>query len=63
MAVGLEAPLEEELRLVLLRGDQPDDVLAQAGGDRLGLDVSDEAGLVFLVGKFFDGRHLGCPFL
>ena len=35
-AIRLQAPLEQPLRLVLLLRDQPDDVLAEPLGDRLG---------------------------
>ena len=51
MAVRLEAPLEEPLGLVLLAGDEPDDVLGEAGGDGLRLDVRDEAVLVLALGQ------------
>ena len=53
--IRLQAPLEQPLRLLLLRGDQPDDVLVEALRDRLGLDVGVEAVLVFAGGELFDG--------
>ena len=46
VAVRLEAPLEQPVRLVLLGRDQPDDVLVQPPGGDVGLDVGDEAVLV-----------------
>src|SRR2546425_7188184 len=48
VAVRLEAPVEHPFRLALLRRDEPDDVLAQARGNDLGLDVGDEPELVGL---------------
>ena len=55
VAKGLQSPLGEPRRLVLLGGDEADGVLAQARRDGVGLDVRDEA--VFVVGrdKLFDG--------
>jgi len=58
VAVGLQPPLEQPLGLALLLGDQADDVLAQAGRDRLGLDVGDEAGLVLPIGQLEDRAML-----
>ena len=55
MAVGLEAPFQQPFGLVLLGGNQADDVFAQAAGNGIGFDVGDEAPLIFLVGKCFDG--------
>ncbi len=54
--VGLEAPLEQPRRLLLLLGDEPDDVLAQPLGGYIRLDVGDEAVLVFPVDQGLDGR-------
>ena len=54
MPVGLEAPFQQPLRLVLLGGNQADDVLAQAAGDGFGLDVADESPLIFLIRKSFN---------
>ncbi|MNL40442.1 hypothetical protein D3C87_1627880 [compost metagenome] len=49
VAVRLEAELEQPFGLVLLGRDGPDDVLAQPLGQRVGLDLGDEAVLVGLV--------------
>ena len=51
----LEPPFRQERRLLLLRGDEADDVLVQARRDRLGLDVGDEPGLVVAAGQLGDG--------
>ena len=41
MPIRLQAPLEQPLRLALLRGDQPDDVFAEArGSSRLSTSVT-----------------------
>ena len=53
--VGLEAPFQQPLRLVLLGRNQADDVLVQAAGDGIGFDVGDEPPLIFLIRKGFDG--------
>ena len=58
-AIRLQAPLEQPLRLVLLLRDQPDDVLVEPLGDRLGFDVGEEAVFVLACGEFFDGFS-GC---
>src|SRR5919202_25657 len=42
-AERLEAPLEQPRRLVLLRGDEADRLLAQPRRDGVGLDLGDEA--------------------
>ncbi len=52
--VGLEAPLEQPLGLFLLGRDQPDHILAQAFGNRVGLDVGHKAVFVVLIGELFD---------
>src|SRR5665811_641319 len=39
VAVGLEAPFEEPCGLVLLGGNQADDIFAQAAGNGIGFDV------------------------
>ena len=49
--VGLEPPFEQPLGLTLLAGDEAHDVLREAGRDALGIDVGDEAVLVFLLGE------------
>ncbi len=54
--VGLEPPLQQPLRLALFRGDQADDVLAQARRRDIGLDVGDPAVLVLLVDQRLDLR-------
>src|SRR5438093_13510598 len=59
VAVRLEAPVEHPFRLALLRRDEPDDVLAQARGNDLGLDVGDEPVLVGLQDLRFDARTHG----
>ena len=46
VAVRLQPPLEQPVRLALLGGDEADDVLVQPGRHRLRLDVGDEAVLV-----------------
>src|ERR1019366_8101573 len=51
VAVGLEEPGG----LVLFGGNQADDIFAKAAGNGIGFDVGDEAPLIFLVGKCFDG--------
>jgi len=53
--VGLQAPLEQPLRLVLLGGNQPDDVFAQTTGDGVGFDIGNETPLILLIRKGFDG--------
>ena len=55
----LQPPLEQPLRLVLLGGDEPDGILAQARLERLALDVGDEAVLVVACDKFIDGVRVG----
>src|SRR6266705_1124277 len=68
VAVGVEPPLEHPLRLALLRRDETDDVLAQAGRHDVGFDVGDEPVRVRLQNLGFDaaahahscdGRGLG----
>jgi hypothetical protein len=49
-----QAPLEEPVRLVLLGRDQPDDVLAQALGNGVGVEVGGKAVLVLLAGELPD---------
>src|SRR3989442_6209732 len=51
---GGEPPLEHPGRLTLLLGDQPDDVIGEARGDGLRLDIRDEAVLVRLEHLGFD---------
>jgi len=64
-AIPLQPPLEEPLGLLLLGGDQPDDVLVQAGRNLFGFDVGDKPVLVFACCEFFNcfsaGRHI-CRF-
>ena len=43
------------IRLVLFGGNQAYDVLAQATGDGVGFDIGDEAPLILLIRKCFDG--------
>ena len=54
-AERLQPPLEQPLGLVLLGGNQPDDVFVQPFRDFFGLDVGDEPVLVFACGEFFNG--------
>ena len=54
VTVGLQAPLEQPLRLLLLGGNQADDVFTQAAGDGIGFDVGDEPPLIFLIRKGLD---------
>ena len=54
-AERLEPPLEHPLRLFLLLRDQPDDVLVQPFWNGVGIDVGDEAVLVFAGRELFDG--------
>src|SRR2546425_12399460 len=62
VSVPLEAPVEHPFRLALLRRDEPDDVLAQARGNDLGLDVGDEPVLVGLQDLRFNARtHAHSP--
>jgi hypothetical protein len=49
--VGPKPPLQHELGLALLGRDQADDVLAEPGRQRVGLDVADEAPPVLPVGQ------------
>ncbi len=51
---GLEAPLQHPVRLLFLRGDEPDDVFVEAEGSVVGFDVGDEAVLVLLPGDFLN---------
>ena len=46
VAVGLEPPLEHPLGLALLRGDEADDLFAEALRDRVGVRLGDEPVLV-----------------
>ncbi len=52
MAIGLQPPLQHEVGLVLLGGDEADDVFIQALGRAVFVDVGDEAPLVFLLRQF-----------
>src|SRR2546425_6165156 len=54
VVVGPQPPVEHPLRLALLGGDQPDDVLVQTGWNDIGLDVGDEPVLVRLQYLRFD---------
>src|SRR5207237_9830972 len=56
VAERLQSPVEEPLRLLLLRRDEADDVFVEAGRSDVRLDVGDEAVLVLLAGDLFDGR-------
>src|SRR5262249_49613651 len=64
MPVALQPPLEQEVRLILLPRDKPDDFLVQPFGGRLGLDGSNETVLVLALGDFLDsgvGGHTAPP--
>jgi hypothetical protein len=54
VAIGLEPPLEHELRLPLLLRDRTDDPLVQAARHRFGLDVGDEAVLVVSLSQILN---------
>src|ERR1019366_9940020 len=54
VAVRARAPFEQPLRLVLLGGDQRDDVLAQPRGNNIGVEIGDEAVLVLAARQLGD---------
>ena len=54
LAIGLEPPLEHPVRFVLLLRDEADDVLVQALGGLVHLDIGLEAVFVFFA-KLLDG--------
>ncbi len=58
VAVRAQTPFQHELRLVLLRGDQPDHVLAQPLRNTVFLNVGDKAPLVFLTRQLVDDIHI-----
>src|SRR4051812_26052809 len=58
MAKRLQSPIEKKLRLILLFGNQPDDVLIQSRRRGVGLHIRDKPVLVLLLDKAFDG--FGC---
>src|SRR5690606_13786880 len=62
-----QAPVEHELRLVLLRRDEADGLFIKAGRQRVRLDVGDEAMLVAARehgGKLWIGAHrMSCRFV
>ena len=43
VAVRLQAPFDEEFGLALLARDEPDDILVEAGGHGVGLEIGDES--------------------
>ena len=57
--VGLQSPLEQPVRLLLLLGDRSDGLLAQPTRDLVGFDIAHEAVLVLLRGELLD-RLRGC---
>ena len=60
VAKGLQPPLQQPLGLALLARDEGDDLLVEAGGERVLLDVRDEAPLVVAPGEVLDlGIELG----
>ena len=54
VAVRAQAPFEQPVWLVLLGGDQSDDVLAQPRGDDVGIEIGDEAVLVLAARELGD---------
>jgi hypothetical protein len=59
VAIGLQPPGQHELRLLLLLGDEANDVLIQAGRRRFGFDVCDEAVLVLRVDDVIEDLSAG----
>ena len=55
MPVGTQAKIEQELRLLLLGGNQSNDILTKALSNLLSFNVSDEAVLVRLTDKIARG--------
>src|SRR5204863_1562454 len=49
VTIGFQPPFEEEVRFIFLLRNEADDVLAQPGRSGVGLQVSVEAVLVFLL--------------
>src|SRR5262249_28056131 len=60
MSICPEPPLEHPLGLVLLPRNEPDDVLVQTGWDDVGLDIGNEAVLVWLQDLSFDTAGHEC---
>ena len=54
VAIGFQTPVEQPFGLLLLGGNQTDDIFAQAAGDGVGFYVRDKAPLVLLIRKCFD---------
>ncbi len=54
VAVGLQAPFEQPLGLVLAAGNEPDGVFIQARWQGVGLDIRGEARSVLLAYGVFD---------
>src|SRR5580700_4491499 len=64
IAIGLQAPLQHELRLTLFCRDQPDYVFIQTFGDFVLFNRGDKAPLIFLVGEVLNGvdcAHYSLP--
>src|SRR5262249_59416822 len=57
MAVGLQAPFQHPLRLVLLLRDHADDFFVQTARNDLRLDLGDKAVFVFPICNCFDCAH------
>src|SRR5215208_7393858 len=62
MPKRLQPPFEQKLGLILLAGNQPNNVLIQPGRSRFCLDVRVEPVLVLLLNKSFD-RFCCCTHL
>src|SRR5262249_37412188 len=58
VTIGLEPPLEEEVRLVLLGRDHPYYVFVEPRRRRIALDWGDKAVLVFSIGQLVDSFGL-----
>ena len=55
LSVGPQSEIEQESGLILLAGDQPNNILAQPLGDLLGFDIGHEAVLVRLADQISYG--------
>ena len=52
--ISFKPPFEHELRLVLFRGDEANDLFVQPGRNGVGFDIGDETVLVLAPGQIFD---------
>src|SRR6185437_1581743 len=57
--IGLQPPLQHELRLILLRRNQPDRLLAQSPWDIVRLYRSDKPPLIFAAREVLNRIHCG----